>query len=319
MLKRDALVALLLLAISSAVSGAAVTCRNNENWWIGMQASLRAFINFPSVAISPVNTPAVGIEGTSTYTGPDGNIWFFTEGFYLYDMRSGAPVVVSNSLPSDQSNTNPGLIISAGNDIFFLFTNNADMNVIRQGTISLFIFTAATLPAGIISSTPLLTESVEGAIVLSGSNQYTFWYCAFIGAVGNTNTVGTASLSCVEFNPTGVLRIVSNPAFGWNCGLASSRGVLKYHEASNELIVGIGGRIYAYNFDAATGLISNPVLLVQNAATGYSAELSPDGTKLYYVVGSFGWNGNVYQLDRNTMTETQLSSKQNLIRRKLCG
>ena len=40
---------------------------------------------------------------------------------------------------------------------------------------------------------------------------------------------------------------------------------------------------------------------------GYSCAFSPDGTKLYYARGSFGYSGTPYQFDLTTGAETQLN------------
>jgi hypothetical protein len=278
-------------------------CGNNANWWVG-RSSPAVFINFPSETLTQFSVSSGAIEGTSTFSAQDGSIWFYIGGTVLYDRRSGSPQIVSSSIPADPSNTNPGLILSMGNNIFYLFTNTAEMNTNRPGTVSLVIFNGSVIPATIISTTALISNTLEGSIIIEGSNKHTFWYCVFVGGADDS-----ASLQSVQFDPSGVLQIVANPPFSWNCPLSSARGVLKYQELTRELLLGIGGRILTYSFDTNTGLISNENLLVNlPGAVGYSAELSPDGTKLYYVNGNFGLTGKIYQYDRISATTTLMTT-----------
>jgi len=46
---------------------------------------------------------------------------------------------------------------------------------------------------------------------------------------------------------------------------------------------------------------------VKGTDVGFSSAFSPDGTKLYYARGSYGYSGTPYQLDLTTGAETQLN------------
>jgi hypothetical protein len=145
---------------------------------------------------------------------------------------------------------------------------------------------------------------LEGAVVTVGSNAFTFWHCSNIAVPGSTPTgLGSAFLFCAEFNPTGIVRTVSNSAFSWNVNLSNGRGVLKFREESGELLVGIGGELPVFDFNVNTGLISNDRLVVSNPNNvGYSGEFSSDGTKIYYSLGNFGFRGQIQQFDRISQT-----------------
>ena len=61
--------------------------------------------------------------------------------------------------------------------------------------------------------------------------------------------------------------------------------------------------------DRASGKLSDVQLRVKSVGNdvGYSCAFSPDGTKLYYARGSYGYSGTPYQLDLTTGAETQLN------------
>ena len=68
---------------------------------------------------------------------------------------------------------------------------------------------------------------------------------------------------------------------------------------------GANGTIAIADFDRKNGTLSNVKKLI-TGDVGYHASFSPDGTKLYYVRGTEGWNGIAYQWDIPSGTETKL-------------
>ncbi|MGO8901272.1 MAG: TolB family protein [Isosphaeraceae bacterium] len=60
--------------------------------------------------------------------------------------------------------------------------------------------------------------------------------------------------------------------------------------------------------DRASGKLSDVQLRVKGSAdVGNSSAFSPDGTRLYYARGAYGYSGTPYQLDLTTGAETQLN------------
>jgi PKD repeat protein len=91
-------------------------------------------------------------------------------------------------------------------------------------------------------------------------------------------------------------------------------GSIKSSKSGDQLCSALGGTsngttVELLDFDNATGVISNPVVIADNsqASTAYSSEFSPDGTKLYVTAYN---QGDIFQYDITSgNSATIMSSK----------
>lgn len=108
-----------------------------------------------------------------------------------------------------------------------------------------------------ITQTPVVTQ-IEPLVPISGYRR---------------NAIG-----CIKASPDGKFIAVAHQQIGTQTGGSSTNGA-----------------VYLYNFDNATGVISNPVAVRENT-NPYGVEFSPEVTKLYMSVDSAS-GGQVWQYD----------------------
>jgi len=284
---------------------AQVPCQSNSIFWVG-QGSSHTIIDMTNGGYSYTHSALIaeGFEGTSAYTHTDNTLWFVTDGLYLYDLRGGQTNLISSSLPGNPSTSVPALIMSVGQGIFYLFCNSANFNVPTLGTTSVYIIDSSFIPAIFVQTIPdLIQFSGEGSVIIQGRNAYTFWFCTFVGDATMNSVTGTMRLTCLEFDPSGILRTVTNDPFSWNVNFPNAWGNLKFYAPTNTLLVCLAGEIHLFDFDRTTALISNDRFYYRSIGTvGYSGEFSPDGSKIYYTDGQIGSRGIISRIDIATST-----------------
>jgi hypothetical protein len=246
------------------------TQKETNNWFFGYYAGLSFNTTPPSILTS---NSLLMFEGSSSISDPDGNLLFYTDGETVKN-KSHQTMANGTGLIGHSSTSQSSIIIKkpGNNKLYYLIT-------LGQGTAKLgYSIIDMSLAAGMGSVTTkniILADSCDERLTaVKHCNGVDTWvvvhrsiyddYLAFkVGASVNSSPVISSlggwlfwnvNQGCMKLSPTG-----KKIGFaGWSIGP-----------------IGIA------DFDAATGVLSNPLIFGTSFHYSYGCEFSPDGTKFY--------------------------------------
>jgi hypothetical protein len=261
----------------------------------------------PIVTCNASVPAASGDEGTAVFTDPNtGQLLFYTDGITVYNGADNTQLDGGSALQGNPSATEPGLITPTSIGIgqtFYVFTLDYTDDSSPTGDIYYSIIDLGQGLHGAVKNknTHVFTGNVGEALdVLPHTNGADFWVLTYDGAskvdaflVGASGVSTTPVTSSTGLTGT-VLRSAINHSYDYD------HVVLAMNFGGTP-----PGQIATGDFDRSTGMLSN-VKVFTTGDLGYHASYSGDGTKLYYVKGTQGWQGVAYQYDLTTGTETAL-------------
>jgi hypothetical protein len=277
-------------------------------------ANKNFFIDFrkpgtPIVTCGASVPAATGDEGTAVFTDPTtGQLLFYTDGITVYNGWDNTQLANGDALLGQPSSTEPALITPKyGGDggTFYVFSDNYVSDDSPTGDIYYSVIDLSQGPHGTVTTknTHLFTGNIGEALdMLPHSNGTDFWVLAYDGEANVDAFLVSASgvSSTPVVSPTGftgtVLRSAINHSYDYD------HVVLAMNDGTTSQTA---GRIATAIIDRSTGMLS-AIRSITTGDLGYHASYSGDGTKLYYVRGTQGWEGTAYQWDLTTGTETAL-------------
>jgi len=279
---------------------------NQQVWWTGTnnQKYLMDFTGGTPVLSNVGIGQSASFEGTAVYTTPDGDLLLYTDGAVVFNGQTHT--LIGSGVGGNPSATEAALIVPdpAGvptND-FYVFGNTAN----TSGTIN---YTLVNISGNSIGA----VIPLDGGLVFGES----------LGVVPDANGTGFWIMSVTNGSPTIKAYLVSDSGVSGTpissaipslpSGTTANRGTIIYHPPTGQLAIGFysngtgTGFIYTAQFDESTGTVSG---FTQRATgnLGYGVAFSPDASKLYYSVGSEGWNGNITHLDIASSTATTIAT-----------
>lgn len=276
----------------------------NITWVFG---DTGAKVDFSSGSPVVSDTSATAIrDGFASWSDPaTGELVLFTNGRDVWNGKTGRIVDNGSNLAASGNNAQPVAVIPipGERDQFYVFVGIRFLDEMRvrysivdmsQGT------EGAVTQKGI-----LLTDSQEGMDVIPHANGSDYWFLTY----GRSATHIT--IEARQFGDSGVVQTVtSDTALTFNAS-GYQDSYIVHTEDFTKLAMGqsLEGDLATADFDRATGLLSNPVLHLTGQDIGFKSAFSPDGTKLYFSVGSGGTSGTPHQYDLNTSTLTSLSTE----------
>ncbi|HEY8089277.1 MAG TPA: hypothetical protein VIF09_15565, partial [Polyangiaceae bacterium] len=284
-------------------AGAPVSSLTLEQVWFltgeASGANKNFFIDFrkpgtPVVTCNATVPAATGDEGTAVFTDPTtGQLLFFTDGITVYNGWDYNELANGQNLFGQPSATEPALITPKfGGDggSFYVFSANYTDDSAPTGDI---YYSTIDLTQGVHGTvtqknTHLFNGDVGEALdMLPHANGNDFWVLTYDGAANiNAFLVSASGVSTTPVvSATGltgtVLRSAINHSYDYD------HVVLAMND-------GTSGQIATATIDRVAGTLGNVKSLV-TGDLGYHASYSGDGTKLYYVRGTQGWDGVAYQ------------------------
>ena len=269
-----------------------------SKWYFGWGAGLD-FTNNPPTVINSTFSPG---SNAAVICNASGNLKFVVafSGVYnsnLVQMANGSGVYAQNPIVVEQPNSNSnyyvfnviggGVSTSTGAGLFY---NVIDMNLAAGlGSVTVLNYTVYVPTCGKIVS----VKHCNGKDVWIVTHEY------------NSNNFRSYLLTATGFNTlTPVISSVGE-TIGGN-GTSANLGYLAIspdgkklasttYSSSTTPYTGQGG-VHLFDFDAATGIVSNSITLINQNRMG-GVEFSPDGSKLYAtrVASVSGANGELYQ------------------------
>lgn len=238
-------------------------------------------------------------EGCSSISDANGNLLFYsldrTDPDTVYN-KFHQPMANGIGIINDGSSTQSSIIIKkpGSTNIYYLFVENAFGGNLASARGLHYSEIDMSLAAGAGSVTakniPLYTNATWGQdeklCAVKHCNGIDYWVMTH--DVDVLNRFRCFLVTSAGVNPTPVLSICGSNPTNWQGQMkfsANGRKIAKVNHGSGPEI---------FDFDPATGIVSNPITFT--TAVGHGCEFSPDGTKFYVstVIGAFV---AVYQLD----------------------
>jgi hypothetical protein len=302
------------LAPKDAGAGPVSSLSLEQVWFITGEpsgANKNFFVDFrkpgpPVVTCGPTVPAATGDEGTAVFTDPGtGQLLFFTDGITVYDGTDDMELANGDALMGQPSATEPALITPKyGGDggAFYVFSVDYVDDTSATGDIYYSVIDLSQGPHGTVTTknTHLFSGNVGEALdMLPHTNGTDFWVLAYDGPndIDAFLVSATGVSTTPVVSPTGIAGTVLRSAIN--------------HSYDHDHVVlamnfgGANGQIATATIDRSTGQLSG-IKTIVSGDLGYHASYSADGTKLYYVRGSEGWEGVAYQYDLTTGTDTML-------------
>lgn len=293
-------------------------------WIFGNNAGL----DFSSGSPVPFLTDMYAQEGVATQCDASGQLLFYTNKNIVWDrnhniMPNGADLDMADTSTS----TTQGAVIipwPGNNDKYFLFS----LSVVAGGCTEPYMSCGylsysvvdMSLNGGLgdvlAAQKAILIDSLLGEQMIGIRGDCNGYWLI----VHNKNDINFKSyhIDADGLNTTPVISSVSSLGYYY----IQSQGSFAYAPGTRKIaaafrnvfeIAGIRHVVELFDFDPATGVVSNPQLLDSNAAHPYGVCFSPDETKLYYT------DHELHQFDLSLPTLDEIRASNTLLSTDFCG
>ncbi len=262
-----------------------------NQWYFGQQAGIE-FTNGPLAILDANNMMAT--EGCATISDVNGDLLFYTNGFTVWNKEHGV-MVNGDTIGGDQPAAQSALILPFNGDqtMFYIFTTE---DVYGDGEYalrySIVDMKEDSARGQVIVKNIMLMDNSTERVTASGFTGNDYLLAHEFGnntfRAYSTNFLG---LSGAVYSPTGEVHQFMDEL--------SATGYMKFSPTLNNLAVNIPGtdQVEIFDFDPATGAVSNPRLIDTGEATLYGLEFSGAGSKLYLTTTGAGSKLIQYDLD----------------------
>ena len=262
---------------------------------------------------SPVFFPGVAMnqwEGVSSIANANGQLLFYSDGITVWN-RNHAVMPNGTGLTGGFSSTQSALIVKqpGANPFYYLFCGPqaGSLDPLNYSIID------TTLQGGLgdiaIKNVAVYPNCDERVAACLHSNGTDVW---IISTTFSGDTIVSFLLTSSGLSPAAV---VSNNGLVHLQGATTQIGYLKTSPTGNHLAIAYydsNGPYELYDFDIATGIASNAVVLDSTAyANAYGVEFSPDGTRLYGA--SHGSGYLVFQFDLTAGSPAAIKNSATLV------
>lgn len=285
-------VLLLILSLISVI----MHCQNEAaNWYFGNNAAI-SFNLSNNTIVKKTGSALNTLEGCSSISDDNGNLLFYTDGTTVWN-RNHAIMTGGTNLFGDSSSTQSAIIVPKPNtpNIYYVFTaDNHSNNEFHLGlNYSEIDMTLSNGMGAVINKNiNLLPDSSEKlSAVLKDCNTASIWIVTFAsqdGTLTEHNTFHAFEVSDLGVNTTSVKSTfpISIKDYRGYLKLSPNGEKLASANASGSFLPGdpnSENRLFIYDFDASTGLVSNPKRLsfTGPSNTPYGLEFSPNSQLLY--------------------------------------
>ncbi len=278
--------------------------------YFGDKAGLNFSTNPPTVI---TNSQMVAPEACSTISDSNGNLLFYTNGQTVWN-RNHAIMMNGTGLSGGASSMETLILPKPGSTTLYYIITVDEVGGSGGMRYSIVDITLAGGNGAVVASsknTLLRTPTTEKLTAIKrcdgnfwvlshGWNSNTF-YADVLDASGFSSTV-TSNIGTIHQNGTGP-----------NGNGVNAVGKMVFSEQGDRIALAIRNMnvFEVYDFDIATGVVSNPITLSSPSYnTAYGVAFSPDGSKLY---GTVILSGRLYQFDLQAGNQAQIASSGTLV------
>lgn len=243
-------------------------------WYFGQNAGLDFNSGTPVVLTDgQLNT----FEGCATISDFQGDLLFYTDGVSVWDKTHNI-MPNGNDLLGNPSSTQSAIIIPKPNNInqYYIFTVDDNPNAVSSDGIN-YSVVDLTLNSGLGDVTaqknvPLLANAYENITAVKHATDNSVWVITFLENQFRTWLVDAAGVNTMPSSPA---TYTDNPI-----------GYLKTSPDGTKIVsanYGSGPSLMLYDFNSATGVISNEQQLILDESDDYpyGVEFSTYNSKLY--------------------------------------
>ncbi|MCM2301324.1 MAG: T9SS type B sorting domain-containing protein [Flavobacteriaceae bacterium] len=288
----------------------AVAQKETNSWYFGENAGLDFNSGTPmALSNGALNTR----EGCAAISDKNGNLLFYTDGVTVYNKNHGV-MLNGTGLKGHSSSTHSAIIVPkpANTAIYYILTADelAGVNGLQYTEVDM------SLDGGLGGVTSnknklLLSQATEKITAIKSSIAEEYWV---ISHKWNSNEFVAYKISGSGVHPGPVISAVGSYIGGTETTKAI--GSIKMAPDGTKLAVANGrglAEVQLFDFDAATGIVSNPSTLMdldnETYQTPYGIEFSPNSKVLYVSVHNEG----IYQYNLEAGSETAIvNSKQKI-------
>ncbi|WP_111309539.1 T9SS type B sorting domain-containing protein [Confluentibacter sediminis] len=258
------------------------------NWYFGFGAGIR--FNQAGGTVTSLNDGRlVTYEGCTSISDDRGNLLFYTDGTTIWNKNHG---VMTSGLLGDSSSTQSAIIVPKPNDssIYYVFTVGSQFN--NTGLHYSVVDMSQNNGLGSVThiNTKLLNTSSEKiTAVLKDCISKSMWVVGFASEDGTREEYNT--FHAFEVSTSGVDSNSKKSTFPIN--ITDPRGYLKLSPDGTQMACAnftanntntyTPDRLFLYDFNTATGIVSNSMSLSINSQNNfpYGLEFSPNSQLLY--------------------------------------
>ncbi len=248
-------------------------------WYFGRNAGL----DFNSGAPVVLNDGQLNtLEGCATMADTNGNLLFYTDGSTVWN-RNHVPMLNGTGLNGHPSSTQSGIIVPApGNPtIFYVFT--ADLEAYPEGINYSEINLSLDGGLGDVTAKNirLIAPATEKLTAVQHANGTDVWvithgwdndaFLAYLVTATGVTTTPIISNVGIDLGPIVIPNIVSKAQGYLKASPDGTKLAIAHNQVAIELL----------DFDAATGIVSNPLRLREDDLDYYGLAFSPSGNVLY--------------------------------------
>ncbi|WP_407556483.1 PKD domain-containing protein [Winogradskyella sp. 4-2091] len=287
MLKKLSLLFFFLLSLFAEAQGEA------NNWYFGRNAGLDFNSGSPTVLLDGALDTN---EGCAAISNTDGNLLFYTDGITVYNSNH-AIMQSGTDLGGNPSSTHSAIVVPKPDepDQYYIFTvdiwNSFNAYGLSYSEVDMTLDNGlgAVTDVKNIQLEPVVHEKV---IAILNENQDGYWVVS--------HRHDSNEFLAYEVTASGVNTSPVISAVGSQTGFFLITGQIRISPNGNRLAVARGGEVQVFDFDNATGVISNPIT-IDNIVSSYGIEFSPSGRFLYVAC----YEG-LYQFDLQQITEADI-------------
>jgi hypothetical protein len=268
-------------------------------WYFGTLAG----IDFNSGSAVSINNSALTTgEGTAVMCDTSGTLLFYTDGLTIWG-NTHVPMPNGFGLAGGSSSSQSALIVpDPGNTVlYYVFTVQSD----ATGGLS-YSIVDMTLNGGLgdvtVKNAALLAFTGEKVTGFQKPGTNDIWIV--------THEWGTADFYSYLLTAAGLQVPVVSTSGQVHSGSGNAIGYMKISPAGDKLAVAVSrnNNFELFDFDAATGIVSNPIILPATFYT-YGIEFSRDGKILY----AAEFSNKIYQFDLTLGSAAAIIASQLLI------
>lgn len=274
-----------LLAILCLPCKGQYNTNQNKVWAFGQRAGL----DFATGSPVPITTAITAIEGTASVSDTSGALLFYTNGKTVWNRSN---LVMSGGLsitPDTVASTSQATLIVpvlAGTQQFYVFSledSHAFLTDTGFGRLR-YSVVDMSLDGGmgaVVSSGKLLKNKLSEKMTAVAGDNCDVWLVTHENVLGS----GMPTFCAFHISAAGIDTVpVRSVAGRFTTRFSYMQGMIQASPDGRKLVAtcwgtGIHG-VELYDFDAATGIVSNTIVL-DSIYNVYGAAFSPDNSKLY--------------------------------------
>lgn len=283
-----------------------------ENVWaLGLPtaAGVGSGLDFNTVPPSFIQTSLLGHEGTASVCDANGQLLFYTEGDRIWDKNNNLMPNGSNLAPFQAASSSQGVVIipmPGINEKYYVFSmtsieNGNDMGRLYYSVVDMSLNNGL---GDVISGqkTILLDTLLTERMTAFAGNNCSVWLISI--------SRSPRAFKSYEITDAGISApVLSN--VGSTNSVAGVLGCISVSPDRKRIAAISNDGIYPatiYDLDPATGIVSQPLVIMPGIVSTYGICFSPDNSKLY--VSTTFSNPGIYQFDLSSGVPATIAASQ---------